>query len=108
MLKLPSIDYLNEKTKDNSISDMINQMTNLILYGVSRFIFNDTKFLLLELKDNIFNCDMLDTISTIINSEQSYDNKFNIIFYFILKSYHNFKFYDQILELLYKILLSES
>lgn len=81
LLKLPSIEYLNDKTKDNNIiSDMINQMTNLILYGVSRFIFDDTKFLLLELKDNIFSCDMLDTICTIINSEQSYDNKFNIIF----------------------------
>ena len=57
---------------------MINQMTNLILYGVSRFTFDNTNYLLLELKDNIFSYDMLDTISTIINSEQS--DKFNIIF----------------------------
>ena len=78
LLKLPSIDYLEDKTKDNYISDMINQMTNLTLYGVSRFIFDNTKYLLLELKDDIFHCDMLDTICTIINSEQS--DKFNFIF----------------------------
>jgi 2-aminoadipate transaminase len=78
LLKLPSIDYLNDKIKDNYISDMINQMTNLTLYGVSRFTYDNTKYLLLELKDNIFSCDMLDTICTIINSEQS--EKFNIIF----------------------------
>jgi 2-aminoadipate transaminase len=78
LLKLPSIDYLDEKSKDNNISDMINQMTNLTLYGVSRFIFDNTKYLLLELKDDIFHCDMLDTICTIINSEQL--DKFNFIF----------------------------
>lgn len=78
LLKLPSIDYLDDKSKDNNISDIINQMTNLTLYGVSRFIFDNTKYLLLELKDDIFYCDMLDTICTIINSEQS--DKFNFIF----------------------------
>lgn len=78
LLKLPSIDYLEDKTKDNYISDMINQMTNLILYGVSRYTFDNTNYLLLELKDNIFSCDMLDTICTIINTEHS--DKFNVIF----------------------------
>jgi DNA-binding transcriptional MocR family regulator/dihydrodipicolinate reductase len=98
LLKLPSIDYLDDKSKDNTISEMINQMTNLILYGVSRFIFDNTKYLLLELKDNIFNCDMLDTICTIINSDQS--DKFNVIFinsnYYKIedKNLINLRFFD--------------
>lgn len=98
LLKLPSIDYLDDKSKDNIISDMINQMTNLTLYGVSRFIFDNTKYLLLELKDDIFHCDMLDTICTIINSEQS--DKFNFIFinsnYYKIddKNLINMRFFD--------------
>jgi hypothetical protein len=63
-----------------------------------RFIFDNTKYLLLELKDNIFNCDMLDTICTIINSDQS--DKFNVIFinsnYYKIedKNLINLRFFD--------------
>ncbi len=80
MVKLPQSTYLDGKKRDNYINDMINQMTDLVLFGVSRYKIGDTKYLLLELKDNIFDADMLDTICTVINSEQGENNKFNIIF----------------------------
>ena len=100
LLKLPHVNYLEDKTKDNYISDMINQMTNLILFGVSRYTFENSRYLLLELKDNVFKCDMLDTVCTVINSEQPQDKKFNMIFinshYYNLenKNLINMRFFD--------------
>ncbi len=80
MIKLPTSTYLEGKSKDNYINEMINQMTNLILFGVSRYTSGNSRYLLLELKDNVFDSDMLDTICTVINSEQQQNKKFNMIF----------------------------
>jgi hypothetical protein len=84
LLKLPSVNYLEDKPKDSYISDMINQMTNLILYGVSRYTFENTRYLLLELKDNIFNLEKNNTrifsysLSYINLKNDKLKSKFNI------------------------------
>ena len=100
MVKLPFASYLESKGIDNHINEVVNQMTNLILFGVSRYICNNVIYLLLEVKDNIFDSDMLDTICTIINSEQEQNKKFNMIF--INSNFHttdnkniiNLRFFD--------------
>jgi hypothetical protein len=100
MVKIPPATYLEEKSKDNYINNIINQMTDLVLYGVSRYTCENSKYLLLELKDNIFEYNMLDTICTIINSEQQTNMKFNIVFinsYFHTsdnKNVINIRFFD--------------
>ncbi len=80
LVKLPTLTYIDNKKKDNTINDLINQMTNLTLYGVGRYQFNNQKYLILEIKDNIFNSDMLGTICTLINTEHSTNTKYNVIF----------------------------
>jgi DNA-binding transcriptional MocR family regulator/dihydrodipicolinate reductase len=80
MVKLPSLTYVDNKKNDNSINELINQITNLTLFGVGRYKFNDLRYLILEIKDNIFNSDMLGTISTVINAEQPSNAKYNVVF----------------------------
>jgi len=100
MVRIPPATYLEEKSKDTYINDMINQMTNLVLYGVSRYTCDNSKYLLLELKDNIFESDILNTICSLINSEQQPNMKFNIVFinsYFHTsenKNVINIRFFD--------------
>ncbi len=80
MVQLPSLSYVEGKKKDSGINDLINQMTNLTLFGVGRYSFGNSNYLVLEIKDNIFNSDMLGTISTIINEEQPNKSKYNVVF----------------------------
>jgi DNA-binding transcriptional MocR family regulator/dihydrodipicolinate reductase len=81
MVSLPIVTYQKNNTvKDNSISEIISQMTILLLYGIGRYSSDNNNYLILEIKENILHSDMLGTIATIINSEQPSDNKFTIIF----------------------------
>lgn len=79
MVKLPNPIYIDDKKKDNSINELINQISNLTLFGVGRYQINNQKYLVLEIKNNVFNSDMLSTISTVVNAEQS-DCKYNVVF----------------------------
>ncbi len=90
IIELPSLNYFDNKSKDESINSIINQMTNLTLFGVSRYEFSGNKYLILEIKDNVFDNanDMLETICTIINSEQPDDDKY-IITFINIKTFHN-------------------
>jgi hypothetical protein len=82
MVSLPTLTYIDNKNKDkdNIIIDIINQTTDLILFGIGRYQFENNYYLVLEIKDNIFELDILGTISTIINNKQPNNLKYNVIF----------------------------
>jgi len=81
MISLPCVNYIESNTStDKLINDIINQMCNFMLFGVGRFTYLNNNYLILEIKQNIFESDMLETISTIINSDLSSTKKYNIIF----------------------------
>ncbi len=86
MIELPSLEYYDAKLNDDSINNIITQMTNLTLYGIGRYEFANQKYLILEIKDNIYETDMLETISTVINSEQADNDKYVIAFINVLSS----------------------
>jgi DNA-binding transcriptional MocR family regulator/dihydrodipicolinate reductase len=80
MIELPFMSYLAGSKNDNSIEEIIGQMTNMTLYGIGRYSFANKKYLVLEIKDNVFESDMLETISTIINTYQKENSKYSVIF----------------------------
>ena len=80
IIKLPNLNYIDDKEKDNSINDLVYQITNMTLFGVNRYTFNNKKYLILEIKEYILKSDMLGTISTIINADYPTGDKYNVIF----------------------------
>jgi hypothetical protein len=79
-VELPLMEYV--KKSDDSIHELIAMTTNLSLLGVCRYKYNNSYYMVLEIRDNVLTGDMLDTISTLINYNltESDDIKYNIIF----------------------------
>jgi DNA-binding transcriptional MocR family regulator len=69
MLKLPENDHIN--SNNDSITNLISEMTPLTLLGISKYSIDNvsTNILIVEINDNVFESNMLDTISSIIYSE---------------------------------------
>lgn len=80
MIELPFMNYLAGTKNDNSIEEIISQMTNMTLFGIGRYYYANRKYLVLEIRDNVFESDMLETISTVINTYQKENAKYNIVF----------------------------
>jgi len=78
--ELPPMEYV--KKSDDSIQELITMTTNMSLLGVCRYKYDDSYYLVLEVRDSVLAGDMLDTISTLINCNNldSDDIKYNIIF----------------------------
>ena len=70
MIELPCIKYI--KSINNTITELFHTMTNIMLCGLSEY----SNHILLEIKEDNFDNDMLETIATLIN----HDNLNNIVF----------------------------
>jgi DNA-binding transcriptional MocR family regulator len=77
MIEIPYVDYNNDKSNNDNVSEIINTMTNLFLLGICRYKYCNDNYLILEIKNNVLEIDILDTITTLIND---IDNNKSIIF----------------------------
>lgn len=74
MIELPILDFVdNKKSVDKMIHNIINEMTNMTLLGIGKYKYNDMNYIVLEIKEDILDCDMLDSITTIINDTTKYN-----------------------------------
>lgn len=90
MIELPFMNYLASAKNDNSVEEIISQMTNITLFGVGRYSYANRKYLVLEIRDNVFESDMLETITTVINSYQKENSKYHVIFINALSNKTNY------------------
>jgi hypothetical protein len=74
MICIPEVEYVKEN--NDNISEMIHTMTDLTLLGINKYIGN-SNCLVLEIKENVLDNQMLDTVSMLINNDN--ENK-QIIF----------------------------
>jgi hypothetical protein len=75
MICIPDVKYVKEN--NDSVGVIIHQMTDLTLLGINKYTGN-SNYLILEIKDDVLENQMLDTISMLINSIN--ENKQTIIF----------------------------
>jgi len=68
-IELPKVEYNNDSTYD--INSIISQMTNLMVEGISFYNYINNKYLLVDIDDDIIQLDMLDTISSLINNNNT-------------------------------------
>ena len=80
MIELPNITYVASKEQDEQISELISRVTNLTLFGISRYSFGSDKFIILEIKENIMESEFLDTICAIISSDLPNNSEYKILF----------------------------
>ncbi len=80
MIELPEVKYILNKDQDDEISELILRISNLTLFGVSRYVFNTEKYLILEMKENVFHSDFFETICAVICSDLSEYSNYRMIF----------------------------
>lgn len=80
MVELPVVKYIASKNQDEQISELICRVTNLTLFGVSRYGFGSNKYLILEMKEDIMDSTVLDTICAVISSEFSDNTGYKVLF----------------------------
>ena len=80
MIQLPNVSYMSSKEQDEEIFELINRVTNLTLYGISRYSFGSDKYIILEMKENIMDSEFLDTICAIISSDLPNNSGYKILF----------------------------
>lgn len=110
MICIPDVEYMKED--NNSISEIIHTMTDLTLLGINKYNTN-SNYLVLEVKENVLDNQMLDTVSMLINSSNENkqiifinyneyeDNTFNVrIFNSITNTeeYNNMETYSAVFE----------
>lgn len=104
MLALPSITYTDINDSD-MISELINDMTNITLLGISQYDENKINYLVLEIKDNVFDSETLETLTTLstlinditmkqhiiifINYDERTNNTINIVSFDGIKIIYN-------------------
>ncbi len=91
MVELPNVEHItHDKNSDEIISSTVTELTNLLVYGISRYEYKNKKYLIVELKDNVLECDILDTVCALINSDQSFTTIFINPFYNKVSNKHSF------------------
>lgn len=108
MICIPDVEYVNEN--NDNISEMIHTMTDLTLLGINKYI-GDSNYLVLEIKEDVLENQMLDTVSMLINSDNENkqiifinyneyeENTFNVrIFDSNTENYNNMETYSAIFE----------
>lgn len=80
IIELPNITYMTAKEQDEQISELISRVTNLTLFGISRYSFGSDKYIILEMKENIMDSEFLDTICTIISSDLPDNSGYKILY----------------------------
>lgn len=80
MMELPSVTYVSSKNQDDQISELISRITNLTLYGVSRYSYESEKYIILEMKEDVLNSEFLDTVCAIISSDLPDNSDYKILF----------------------------
>jgi 2-aminoadipate transaminase len=80
MIQLPNVSYMSSKEQDEEISELISRVTNLTLFGISRYSFGSDKYIIMEIKENIMESEFLDTICAIISSDLPNNSGNKILF----------------------------
>ncbi len=80
MIEIPTATYIASKNQDEQISELITRVTNLTLFGVSRYSFDSVKYLILEMKEDIMDSEFLDTICAVISSEYPSNKGYKVLF----------------------------
>ena len=80
MVELPTVTYIDAKDQDEQISELIYRISNLTLFGVCRYGLGSVKYLILEMKEDVMDSQILDTICAIISSEFSNNTGYRVLF----------------------------
>ena len=80
MVELPTVTYVPAKNQDEQISELISRVTNLTVFGISRYSFNLEKYIILEIKEDILYSDFLDTICAVVSSDLPGNSEYKILF----------------------------
>lgn len=80
MIELPNVKYITSREQDEHISTLITRVTDLTLFGISRYTFNAEKFIILEMKENIMESEYLHIICAVINSDLPDNSEYKILF----------------------------